>query len=181
MTTKKYDEGKTIIEEGDSFRAEKDSVYWIAKGQVEVWKGGHFMTLLGEGEVFGDLAAFGTGARKATVKSKTKVVLRMVRGIALHEVLHMHEDEALMAKWEEAMEQKMEQLTHKETLQTQMKHKPVHLDFMFMKLPSMQQDGTRMPTNEPMDAALYDACNLLDNGLPKLPPKDPLAALKSMY
>merc|ERR1712039_75909 len=48
MTTKKFDEGKTVIEEGETFRPERDYVYWIAKGQAEVWKGKHFVMLHGE-------------------------------------------------------------------------------------------------------------------------------------
>merc|ERR1719162_1136266 len=136
MVTKKYDENKTIIQEGDSFRPDRDYVYWVAKGQVEVWKGGNFVNILGEGDQFGELAAFGADCRQATVKSKTKVVLRMVKGHTLHELLRMHDDEELMLRWEAEQDKRMGQLTRKNDLHSQMKYQPVHLDFMFMKLQS---------------------------------------------
>lgn len=156
MSTKKFEEGKTIIEEGDPFRGDRDYIYWIAKGQVEVWKGGNFVNLLGEGEVFGELAAFGGAEkRQASVKSKTKVVLRMVKGHALRELLLAHDDEEMMAKWEADQDRRMAQLRRKVELTTQMLHKPVHLDFMFMKLQSVNADGVRVPKNEPLDMGMY--------------------------
>jgi CRP-like cAMP-binding protein len=155
MSTKKFDEGKTIIVEGDEFRAEQDYIYWIGKGQVEVWKGGNFVNLLGEGDVFGELAAFGNGRRQATVKSKTKVVLRVVKGAALIELLRLHEDEELMLKWEADQDKRMAQLTRKDELMASMRCKPVHLDFMFMKLQSVGADGVRVPKNEPLDLGMY--------------------------
>mmetsp|Transcript_129417 Transcript_129417/g.224667 ORF Transcript_129417/g.224667 Transcript_129417/m.224667 type:complete len:543 (+) Transcript_129417:73-1701(+) len=181
MTTKKFDEGKNIIMEGEAFLPDRDFVYWIAKGQVEVWKGGHFVTLLGEGDVFGELAAFGADVRQATVKAKTKVLLRMVKGNALHELLRLHEDEELMHKWEQEMDRRVQQLGQKEELHMKKRHKPVHLDFMFMKLQTVNGDGMRVPKNEPLEPALYDTCGKLN--LEKLPAPDnllPLTNLTSM-
>lgn len=168
MATKKFDEGKTIITEGDAFLPDRDFVYWIAKGQVEVWKGGHFVTLLGEGDEFGELAAFGADVRQATVKAKTKVLLRMVKGNALHDLLRMHEDEELMHKWEAEMDRRSAKLAEKEQIHVQMRHKPVHLDFMFMKLQTVNSDGMRVPKNEPLEPALHDSCGKinLDKMLP---------------
>lgn len=181
MTTKKFDEGKTIITEGDTFRLERDFVYWIAKGQAEVWKGAHFVTLLGEGDIFGDLEPLGDGtARKATVKSKTKLVLRMVRGTALMDVLRSHEDEALMAKWDEAREKSLDQLNQKELLHTRTKYQPMNIDFMFMKLPSIQADGTRVPMNEDLSAALMDIGDIHKKTTHMPPPTDVLAPLKNL-
>lgn len=156
MTNKKYEEGKTIIEEGSIFKADRDSVYWVAKGQVEVWKGGHFVTLLGEGQVFGELAAFRRSGskRQATVKSKTRVILRMVRAAALVELLQSFEDDALMAKWEADMAHRAEQLAQKEQLHTQMQHKSTDIDFMFMKVPEIDGEGKTLPKNEQLDVAL---------------------------
>jgi CRP-like cAMP-binding protein len=157
MTTKKFDEGKPILQEGDMFNGEKDHVYWIAKGQVEVWKGGHFIALLSEGDVFGELAAFGADYRQATVKTKTKVVLRMVKGRTLQELLRVHDDEDLMRKWEEVQNARMVQLSKKDELHTQMRHKPVNLDLMFMKLQGTSTDGVRVPQNQPLDFGFLDA------------------------
>merc|ERR1719408_1153454 len=119
MTTKKFDEGKAIIQEGDAFQPDKDLVYWIAKGQAEVWKAGNFVNLLGEGDVFGELAFFGEPKRQATVKSKTKVVLRMVKGQVLHELLLLHDDEDLMQKWEADQERRTAALDRKVELTKQ--------------------------------------------------------------
>merc|ERR1719399_2163310 len=116
MSTKKFEEGRTIITEGDDYNAVQDYVYWIAKGQVEVWKGGNFVNLLGEGDVFGELAAFGADCRLASVKSKTKVVLRLVKATALQEVLRSHPDEELMREWRKEQEKRMVQLGRKEEL-----------------------------------------------------------------
>jgi len=157
MVTKKYEENKDIIQEGESFRPDRDYVYWIAKGQVEVWKGGNFVNLLGEGDTFGELAAFGADTRQATVKSKTKVVLRMVKGHTLHEMLRLHDDEELMLRWEAEQDKRTAQLARKDELHAQMRHKPVHFDFMFMKLQSVNADGVRVPKNEPLDMGMYAA------------------------
>lgn len=157
MVTKKYNENEVIIKEGDPFHGQKDHVYWIAKGQVEVWKGGNFVNLLGEGDQFGDLAAFGANCRQATVKSKTKVVLRMVKGHTLHELLRSHDDEELMCKWEAMQDKMMEQLSRKDELLDQLRHKTVQVDFMFMKLQSVNAEGNRVPKNEPLDMGMYAA------------------------
>jgi len=120
------------------------------------WKGGHFVTLLGEGDVFGELAPFGAEFRQATVKSKTKLVVRMVKGNALQELLRVHKDEELMQKWESEMDSRMEQLAQKESLHKQSRYKPVQLDFMFMKLQTVNADGQCVPKNEPMDMSLCE-------------------------
>jgi CRP-like cAMP-binding protein len=155
MQTKKFDEGKVIIQEEEPFRPERDLVYWIASGQVEVWKHGHFVTLLGTGDTFGELAAFGAVNRQATVQSKTRVVLRCLRGLALQEVMRAHQDKAFTQKWEEEMEKRMQQLTQKAELKKKILYKPDSLDFMFMKLPGVTEDGTRVPRNEPLDQKLF--------------------------
>merc|ERR1712187_350215 len=100
MTGKKYEEGRVIIEEGKKYDRNNDHVYWILAGQVEVWKGGNFITLLGEGEVFGELAAFSSSSnvREATVKSKTKLSTRRITGRALLEVINLYPNEAFMSK-----------------------------------------------------------------------------------
>jgi CRP-like cAMP-binding protein len=163
MTTKKYEEGKTIIQEGDAFRPERDYIYWIAKGQVEVWKGGHFVTLLGEGDVFGELAAYGADFRQSTVKTKTKVVLRIVKGNAMQEVWRLHDDQELRELWEEDQDRKMIQLGRKAELHSQMRYKPVHLDVMFTKLQTVNSEGACVPKNEPLDLGFLDSAPHLKN------------------
>jgi len=161
MTTKKYDDTKIIIQEGDPFRPDKDFVSWIAKGTCEVWKDGHFIHLLGEGEVFGQLCAFGAGVRMATVKSKTKVVLRQIKANALEQLMSRFEDEELMSKWQYEMDKRKAQLTTKEQQHSQMTLKPVHIDLMFMKLQTMNQEGARVPRNEPLSSALEELSSKL--------------------
>jgi len=83
MITKHFEEGRTIIQQGVPFRGDTDFVSWISKGQVEVCFDGHFVAVLGEGDVFGELACFAEdGVRQATVRSKTRVILRQVKGQA---------------------------------------------------------------------------------------------------
>eukprot|EP00747_Dinoflagellata_sp_TGD_P164266 gnl/TRDRNA2_/TRDRNA2_183960_c0_seq1.p1 gnl/TRDRNA2_/TRDRNA2_183960_c0~~gnl/TRDRNA2_/TRDRNA2_183960_c0_seq1.p1 ORF type:complete len:541 (-),score=127.10 gnl/TRDRNA2_/TRDRNA2_183960_c0_seq1:54-1676(-) len=171
MQTKKFDEGKTIIEEGETFRNQTDFVYWISKGQVEVWKGGSFVCLLGEGDEFGELSFFGHGnTRQATVKAKSRVVLRMIRGSALAEVMRSYEDEDLMAAWEDNMQRRMEQLAQKDHARMAMKYKPVHLDFMFMKVTEEMPWGGRLPKNEPVQSALHQLNDPLSMPAPKILP-----------
>lgn len=165
MATKKFEEGKTVINEGHAYRPESDYVYWVVTGQAEVWKGQDFVCLLGEGEVFGELAAFGRGFRAMSVKAKTRLVLRMVRGNAVQEVLRLHPDPQLLRRWEAEMAQRATLLAAKEKMRASAGGRPVELDFTFMKLPSVAKDGSRVPVNEPLHAV----------GLPALSPDSGLA------
>lgn len=160
MITKKFNEGKTIIDEGMSFSMSCDFVYWIAKGEVEVMKGGHFVTLLSEGSVFGDIAFFKGGLQRCSIISKTQVFLRKVRGELLQELLQSCEDQDILEKWHEDVEKRLNQLTHKETLYSQISHKTTHIDFMFMKLSGVGMDGGSMPKTEPLGQTLIDALNI---------------------
>lgn len=155
MQTQKFDEDKFIIQEGDPFYPDRDFVYFLASGQCEVWKQGNFVTILGIGESFGELAAFGASAvRQATVRSKTRVTLRCIRGAMLQEVLRANQDQTFMLHWEEEMERRMSVLTNKEELKKKA-HKSNSIDFMFMKLPSMTDQGTRVPKNEPLGQDMF--------------------------
>lgn len=161
MTTKHYDEGRTIVQQGQLYRADQDYVYWIVKGQVEVWQDSHFVAVLNEGEVFGELAAFDGGERRATVKSRTKVTVRMVRGNVLQQILNWHEDKLFLEKWKEEMQKRKEHLAHKDMLRKQMWQKPVHLDFMFLKLTDLTQTGMRRKRRDvQMEPSLYGICGL---------------------
>lgn len=152
MAMKKFEEGKVVIAEGAAYRPESDYVYWIVTGQAEVWKGQDFCCLLAEGEVFGELAAFGRGFRNMAVKSKTRLVLRMVRGNAVQDVLRLHPDPQLLRRWEAEMAQRAELLAKKEKMRSNAGGRPTTLDFTFMKLPSTAKDGSRVPVNEPLHA-----------------------------
>merc|ERR1719214_52952 len=98
------------------------------------------------------------GVRQATVRSKTRVILRQVKGAALKQILEYHEDKEFMAKWEAEMERRWSQLASKETIRKQMKQKPVHLDFMFLKLTDLSHGGQRRPKTAPLGPALYEMC-----------------------
>jgi CRP-like cAMP-binding protein len=161
FTTKKYEEGKWIYQEGDLYKKPQDFVFWCAKGQVEIWKEGHFVSLCSEGDVFGDLSMFHGEAREASAKARTKLVLRMVRGSTLVELLRAHEDPELMETWQADMEKRRQMLKQKVELNQQMKYSGMKLDFMFMKLPELLPDGSRVPKNEPLDKAL--GTNLWEN------------------
>ena len=111
MLTEWFEEGATVVEEGQSFPWVHNhaavQVYWIVKGQAEVWKAGNFVTLLGEGDCFGELAAFApkeTSVRQATVKGKTRLILRTVRAAKLKCLLTDHDDPQLVARWKAEME-----------------------------------------------------------------------------
>ncbi|CAE8731984.1 unnamed protein product [Polarella glacialis] len=155
MGTKRYDEGKVILKEGEPFKPERDFVYFIIKGQVEVWKTGNFVTVLSDGELFGELAAFRNHSiRQATVKCKTKVVLRLVNAASLVDVFNTHEDRDFMEKWNDILDTRSEQLMKKVKLADQLLYKTVDIEFMFMKLPGAQPDDRITPMNEPCVKAL---------------------------
>merc|ERR1711977_345310 len=116
------------------------------------------VAVLSEGDVFGELAAFDGGVRRATVKSRTRVTLRMVRGNVLNQIISWHEDQQFLDKWKAEMQRRKEQLAHKEELRRQMRQKPAHLDFMFLKLTDLTHAGMRRkPSREkPSGASLYE-------------------------
>mmetsp|Transcript_13507 Transcript_13507/g.36440 ORF Transcript_13507/g.36440 Transcript_13507/m.36440 type:complete len:541 (-) Transcript_13507:90-1712(-) len=165
MMSKKFDEGRTIIEEGTIYMPKTDYVYWIQQGQVEVWRGDYIVTVLGVGAVFGELAAYKSGKRHATVKSKTKVLLRMVRGAALQEVMEQFPDDNFVDKWEGEMQRRLQQLTQKDELLKASANKPAHIDFMFMKLPKLNAEGRRLPMSESVGPALSKTCALTGLGV----------------
>lgn len=164
--TKRVDEGRTIFEEGDSFRADRDLVYFIANGQVEVWKSGHFIAVLSDGEVFGDIPALSNdknGVRQASVVSKTKTVLRTITGTALHGILTSHEDEELNEMWAAQRQKREKQFQHKQNLHAHSLQKRTDpLDVMFMKLPVVREmpgeEKVRVPRIEGLQGALMDSC-----------------------
>lgn len=67
------------------------------------------------------------------------------------------QDKAFMQRWEEEMEQRMQQLTQKIELKKKIAHTTNPIDFMFMTLPGVTEDGSRVPRNEPLDHSLFEA------------------------
>lgn len=166
--TKTFQERETIIQEGTPFLPDRDFVYFIAEGTVEVWKADHFISHLRDGDVFGDLAAFADNSkvavRQATVVCKTRVVTRTVVGTVLLSVLDTYRDDYLLEMWAAARQKMADQLSAKESLRHQMRQIHVDsLDIMFMKLPVVANPadgaiGTRVPKIEALQDAVIDAC-----------------------
>ncbi|CAE7461345.1 HCN4 [Symbiodinium natans] len=141
MVDKKFEDGEVILKDGEGFQPGRDYVYFIVKGEVEIWKDGNFVVLLKDGEAFGDLAALRKlAARQATAKAKGQVSCRAVLARSLLEVLEQHPNDLVMEIWEEIMTFREAQMKQKLDLQNHLTHKTVDIDFMFFKLPAMQKD-----------------------------------------
>eukprot|EP00933_Yihiella_yeosuensis_P063943 TRINITY_DN6721_c0_g3_i1.p1 TRINITY_DN6721_c0_g3~~TRINITY_DN6721_c0_g3_i1.p1 ORF type:complete len:557 (-),score=106.91 TRINITY_DN6721_c0_g3_i1:511-2181(-) len=152
MASKRFSEGQVIFQEGDPFSKNHDFVYFIVKGEVEVWKSGNFVSVYKPGDVFGELAAFRDWhVQQATVKAKTKVVeLRAILARSLLEVTDEFADQDLMEYWNEEVMSRSEQLMKKNKLADRLKLKTTDIDFMFMKLPGLNQNGKLKPKNTNM-------------------------------
>ncbi|CAE7489363.1 unnamed protein product [Symbiodinium sp. CCMP2592] len=138
MVDKKFEDGEVILKDGEVFQPGHDFVYFILKGEVEIWKDGNFIVLLRDGETFGDLAALRKlAARQATAKAKGQVTCRAVLARSLLEVLEQHPSDLVMEIWEEIMAFRESQMKQKADLQKHLTHKTVDIDFMFFKLPAM--------------------------------------------
>mmetsp|Transcript_55693 Transcript_55693/g.172628 ORF Transcript_55693/g.172628 Transcript_55693/m.172628 type:complete len:545 (+) Transcript_55693:68-1702(+) len=152
LTTRRHEEGRVLLSEDDSLRSHTDLVKWIVQGQVELWHGGRFLGLLGEGEVFGDAGVFSAASQRVqqpTVKSKTRVVLRVVRVAALQEVLAAYEDPELVEQWRAQLASRAEHLAQKTASLTPTgQRERARLDFTFMKVAVTGADGARVPVNE---------------------------------
>jgi hypothetical protein len=136
MTSKTSEAGKAIVREEASFEPFTDCVYWVCKGLAEMRYKGQHLGVLGEGEVFGDFGAFRGGKQLVTVECKTRCTLRCVRGCKLKELVEKYKDEdaSFLAKWEAHRAERVEQLKLKDRRIEVSSMKPVHLDFMFLKL-----------------------------------------------
>lgn len=156
MATKSFEEGVTICHEGQRVPPGEDFVHWIAKGQVEVWKGKHFVTLLGEGDIFGELAATKGGWQQATVKAKTPVICRAVRSYVLQELLINTGGDELRSRWKAEMDRRVEQLAQKEQLDVHLRARTEPIDIMFMKLQATSEDGALVPKTAPLGPMLNE-------------------------
>ncbi len=74
VPTREYAAGQTIFREGDP----GSEFYVIERGAVEVLSGNRLLEVLGENEIFGEMALIDTSPRSATVVAKTDVVVAPV-------------------------------------------------------------------------------------------------------
>ena len=74
VPTRAYAAGQTIFREGDP----GSEFYVIERGAVEVLSGNRLLEVLGENEIFGEMALIDTSPRSATVVAKTDVVVAPV-------------------------------------------------------------------------------------------------------
>ncbi|CAL1132040.1 unnamed protein product [Cladocopium goreaui] len=83
LVDKTFKDGEVILQDGEVFQTGKSFVYFIVKGEVEIWKEGNFIMLLQQGEKFGELAALRKlPFRQATAKAKGAVACRADMGAA---------------------------------------------------------------------------------------------------
>eukprot|EP00440_Ansanella_granifera_P000563 gb/GFBE01000610.1/.p1 GENE.gb/GFBE01000610.1/~~gb/GFBE01000610.1/.p1 ORF type:complete len:557 (+),score=168.05 gb/GFBE01000610.1/:1-1671(+) len=156
LANKKFPDGQVILKEGEPYQNYRDFVYFITKGEVEVWKTGNFVTALKTGDWFGELAPLRNHVeRQATVKAKGQVTCRVVLGKSLLEVLAAHDqNKSLLNRWDDILDSRQEQLAQKVGLAHQLKLKTTDIDFMFFKLPDKQKDDRVTPRNQSMTEAL---------------------------
>ena len=88
LTRSSYGPGRTIVKEGDPGH----SFYVIARGSVEVSKGGQTIQDLHAGEFFGEMAIAGRGVRTATATAKSDVELWSMMGDDLRRLESEHPD-----------------------------------------------------------------------------------------
>lgn len=157
LVDKTFKDSEVILQDGEVFQTGKSFVYFIVKGQVEIWKEGNFIMLLQQGETFGELAALRKlPFRQATAKAKGAVACRAVLARSFLEVLEQHPSDVVTEILEEIMTYREQQLKKKLELHNVLAHKTVDIDFMFFKLPAMQQDERVTPQHQSMAEALKD-------------------------
>eukprot|EP00435_Cladocopium_sp_Y103_P016438 s2948_g4.t1 len=157
LVDKTFKDGEVILQDGEVFQTGKSFVYFIVKGEVEIWKEGNFIMLLQQGETFGELAALRKlPFRQATAKAKGTVACRAVLARSFLQVLEQHPSDLVTEIFEEIMAYREQQLKKKLELHNVLGHKTVDIDFMFFKLPAMQQDERVTPQHQSMAEALKD-------------------------
>jgi hypothetical protein len=105
---KTYRQGETIFSEGET----GDNMYVVQSGKVEVLRktgeGDVRLAELGPGEIFGEMAMFGTRERSATVRSLEDVrVMTIDRKIFMQKI---HQDPSLAMRIMEKMSQRIRNL-----------------------------------------------------------------------
>lgn len=175
MTTRRIEEGRVIFKEGDDYREDKDFVYWIAKGEVEIWKTGYIVQVQKEGEVFGDLTAFDQGPREATARTKTRVILRQIKGVDLHKVLATWPDEDVMKLWRADMEKRRRLLLQKVQSFKDSRTQVIDIDSMFFKLPVKPEEGPLRSMLEPLGLPDWEVGGVLKDTQRLPSTSDPLS------
>ncbi|XP_029191675.2 cAMP-dependent protein kinase type I-alpha regulatory subunit-like [Acropora muricata] len=83
MCLVKHNAGETVIQQGD----EGDNFYIIDSGEVDVFVSDEYVSTIGEGGSFGELALIYGTPRAATLKSKTDVKLWAIDGSTYRRIL----------------------------------------------------------------------------------------------
>ncbi len=84
-----FEGGEIIFQEGD----EGEEAYIILSGEVEVYKTPALgnpvrLNVLGQGEIFGELALFGDGIRSASVRALKETLVGTLTKEKLYEIIH---------------------------------------------------------------------------------------------
>ena len=90
LETVRVDAGQTIITKGDH----GTSMYIVAEGRVCVHDGELIFTHLGQGEIFGEMAALDSDVRSATVTAETDSVLYRLEQNSLYRLMSDHAEAA---------------------------------------------------------------------------------------
>jgi CRP-like cAMP-binding protein len=91
-----YEDGEVIFTEGD----EGNEACIIYSGSVEVYRRSTEgklipLNMLGPGEMFGELALFGTGVRTASVKAADETTVAMISKEKLYQIIKEYPDVAI--------------------------------------------------------------------------------------
>jgi CRP-like cAMP-binding protein len=91
-----YEDGEVIFTEGD----EGNEACIIYSGSVEVYRRSTEgklipLNMLGPGEMFGELALFGTGVRTASVKAAEETTVAMISKEKLYQIIKEYPDVAI--------------------------------------------------------------------------------------
>ena len=91
LTEETFEKGQYIANEGD---LEKE-LFMIVKGEVEVVAGGHVVSVLKEGEGFGEMSLIESGTKSADLVAKDDVLLLKMESDDFLEILKQREEIAL--------------------------------------------------------------------------------------
>lgn len=91
MRLRRCADGETVFREGDA----GDSVYLIENGEVEIWKQGKTLAVLGAGKMFGEMAFYEDAPRSADAVAKGAVSLYVIGNEDFRRVLVEHSREGV--------------------------------------------------------------------------------------
>ncbi|MCP4500317.1 MAG: cyclic nucleotide-binding domain-containing protein [Deltaproteobacteria bacterium] len=78
-----FEEGDELFHEGDA----GDTLYFVIEGQVRVSKGGRELALLGERQVFGEMALLDSEPRSASIVALSRLTLLRIARDDFNEIL----------------------------------------------------------------------------------------------